>query len=130
MGAWSHTSFGNDDAGDFLYEVEASGMDAVTTALEAIEQTPADGYIEAPSAWSALAAAELLAAANGKPPEDFPEEARAVLAQIKSDAALRARAAVAVQRVLAASELKELWEESDSFADWAADVTHLIGRLK
>ena len=130
MGAWSHTSFGNDDAGDFMYEVEKKGVRAVEDAIRSIEKAKADDYIEAPDASIVIAAGELLAAANGKPPEDFPEEASNVSAKMKPDPKLRARASAAIARVLAASELRELWEESSDFDAWRADVEALIERLK
>ncbi|MEP7211061.1 MAG: DUF4259 domain-containing protein, partial [Alphaproteobacteria bacterium] len=111
MGAWSHTSFGNDDASDFIYEVEEDGQAAVLNAFEVIEHLKPDDYLESPDAAVALAAAELVAAANGKPPADFPETAAAVMAKVTSDPAVRQRATASVRRVLDYSELRELWLE-------------------
>ena len=37
MGAWSHTSFGNDTACDFLYDVEKNPR-AIEQAIKAIEK--------------------------------------------------------------------------------------------
>lgn len=130
MGAWSHTSFGNDDASDFLYEVESDGRDALERAIAAVEQTPADGYIESSSASELLAAAELLATVHGKPPQDLPELARALAAKLKPDGGLRMRATASVRRVVAASELRELWEESDELDAWTANAADLIARLQ
>src|ERR1700754_4463477 len=122
MGAWSHTSFGNDDASDFVYEVEEDGQAAVLNAFEVIEFLKPDDYLEAPDAAVALAAAELVAAAGGKPPADFPEGASAVTKKLTVDGPLRARATAAVRRVADYSELKELWQESADFSAWKANL--------
>jgi hypothetical protein len=34
-----------------------------------------------------------------------------------------------VQRVLATSELRELWDESDDLGDWSAGLVGLVARL-
>jgi hypothetical protein len=129
MGAWSHTSFGNDAAHDFLYDVE-SDTGALEAAVRFIEQAAADAYLDAGDACNVLVAGELLAGANGKPPQDFPDLARQLSQNLKPNAALNARAASAIRRILAASELRDLWEDSDSFGDWIADVESLLERLK
>jgi hypothetical protein len=129
MGAWSHTSFGNDTACDFLYDVEKNAG-AIERAIKAVETITTGDYIESEFAANVLAAGELLAAANGRPPEDYPEGAQAIVARLKPDAALRLRAARAITRILDASELRELWEETDDFNDWTADVRGLLERLK
>jgi Domain of unknown function (DUF4259) len=129
MGAWSHTSFGNDTACDFLYDV-GKNTRAIERAIKAIEKIAVGDYIESEPATNVVAAGELLAAANGKPPQDYPEEAQAIVSKLKPDAKLRSRAALAITRILEASELRELWEESDYFNDWSTDVTELIARLR
>jgi Domain of unknown function (DUF4259) len=130
MGAWSHTSFGNDSARDFLYDVEEDAG-AIEGAISAIEAIAAGDYIDADFACNVLAAGELLAAAHGKPPQDYPEEARVIVATLKPNAQLRFRAAQAITRILDASGLRNLWEEGDSpSSDWTADVRGLLERLK
>ena len=129
MGAWSHTSFGNDDASDFIDEVETDGQSAVVNAFEVIEHLKTDEYLEAPDACVALAAAELVAAAGGKPPSDFPPPAAALLPKLTADAALRDRATTAVRRLLDYSELKELWQETNDFGAWKASLADLLERL-
>ena len=129
MGAWSHTSFGNDDASDFLHEVEEDGQPALLNAFEVIEHLKPDDYLEAPDACVALAAAELVAAASGKPPADFPPQPAALAPKLSADAALRERATAAVRRLLDYSELKELWQETNKFSAWKASVADLLERL-
>ena len=130
MGAWSHTSFGNDDASDFVYEVEEDGRAAVANAFEVVNFLPKDEYLEAPDASVALAAAELVAAAGGKPPKDFPEQAAAVVPKVTEHRVLRTDALSAVKRVLEKSELRELWAQTEHFDAWRAEVENLIERLK
>ena len=130
MGAWSHTSFGNDDAMDFIAEVEEDGEPAVANAFEVVNFLKPDDYLEAPDASVAIAAAELIAASGGKPPADFPESAQAVVNKIKSADVYRAEATKALRRILDYSELKELWSEGSDFDKWRADVQDLIERLK
>jgi hypothetical protein len=129
MGAWSHTSFGNDDASDFVYKVEGDGEAAVANAFEAVNDLSAGDYLEAPDASVALAAAEFVAAKGGKPPADFPEGAAAVVPRIKDHLALKADAVKAVKRVLENSELRDLWAETGDFGAWRADVEGLLERL-
>jgi hypothetical protein len=65
MGAWSHEPFGNDDAGDWAYKLEETeDLSYVEAALDAVLE--AEGYVEAPEASCAVAAAEVLAKLLGK----------------------------------------------------------------
>ncbi|MEZ5939274.1 MAG: DUF4259 domain-containing protein [Hyphomonadaceae bacterium] len=129
MGAWSHRSFDNDDALDFIEEVEADGEPAVANAFEVVNHLGADDYLEAPDASVAVAAAELVAAALGKPLAGLPDEARALVPKIRTQKTLRGPALKAVTRVLEDSELLGLWKESKDFEPWRESVSDLIGRL-
>jgi hypothetical protein len=129
MGAWSHTAFGNDDASDFVYEVEEDGMAAVLNAFEVIEHLKPDDYLEAPDASVAIAAAELVALAGGKPSADLPPQAAALTPKLTSDSALRERASAAVRRVLDYSELREQWLETKDFDAWKGGIADLLERL-
>ncbi len=83
------------------------------------------GYLEAPDCSAALAAAEVVAAAAGRPGADLPEEVRTWVAahgmQIPSDlAALSHRA---IDRITQESELRELWDETEQAdAGWPVSV--------
>jgi hypothetical protein len=88
--------------------------------------------LDAYEASEVLAAAECVAAAVGFPPQDPPQELADWLAenspmQVKPAYIEMARKAVA--RVLAQSELRELWLESEEFAGWETAVTNLQSRL-
>ncbi len=133
MGAWGTGSFDNDDAGDFLAEVTDSGdlalvrevLDNVLTSTE---------YVEAPDACQAIVAAEIVAAALGRATlaAQQQNDLSRWLASIrpKIDADLVAQAREALTRILAEnSELRELWEETDDFAEWRALVSELGQQL-
>jgi len=129
MGAWGIGSFENDDAADFMIDALESGdlslmgevFDNVLTSTE---------YVEAPDATVAIAAAEIVAAALGRPTRAAQEEAglAAWLARIRPtiDAHLATQARTALTRILADnSELRELWKETERFHDWQATVMDL-----
>jgi len=128
MGTWGYKPFENDDACDWIYDLEDSQDLALLE--ETIAEACADDYLEAPEASMAVAAAEVIAALSGKAGA-LPDE---VLNWVKdrppAPAALRARAVKALKRILTDSELKELWEENeDDFPEWQASLSDLLLRL-
>lgn len=75
MGAWGVGTFENDDASDWVYQLEEAGdLDLVEVTLQAAADPEA--YLEAPTCCMALAAAEVVAALAGQPAPDLPEEIR------------------------------------------------------
>lgn len=129
MGAWGIKTFENDDAGDWVWELEESDdLSVIEAALDA-----AGGeYLESPQGSCILAAAEIILALKGRPRPDLPEEAAGWVAKHKTlDAGqLVSRALQAVDRVLGdQSELKELWQETDDFAAWSEDVHQIRAAL-
>lgn len=127
MGAWGPGQFENDDALDFLAELD--GPDDLETAFAALP--PAEGgEVEATEAARAMAAAEIVAAMMGRPGPDCPEDLRARLEAFGApDRKLVELAREAVSRVLFDSELLDLWAESEACEDWNRSVTDLIDRL-
>ena len=66
MGAWGVGPFENDDASDWVYQLEgAEDLELVRGTLEAAANP--QGYLEAPTCSEALAAAEVVAALSGRP---------------------------------------------------------------
>ena len=139
MGTWGMAVFDNDDAMDWLAELEQSTDDtAVRAALETAAATGADAYLEAPEGQLALAAAEVVAAAAGTRGDPLPEEAETWIGAYGASAAPHtALAARAVHRVLASenSEVRELWSEeggaeADDIAVWEEKVEDLRRRLR
>jgi hypothetical protein len=128
MGAWGFQAFENDDALDWLEELEAGGAEAVRQSLNAV----ADGYIEVPDGTVAVAAAEITAAAQGSPHGDLPEDVVTWVAAhgaelTAGDAQL---ALEAVERVAGEeSELAELWDEADEL-EWKESLDNLSERLR
>ncbi len=130
MGAWSSVSFGNDDAADWVYELEESGIGAIRETLESV--VAEEGYLEASDACCAVAAAEVVAASLGQPPPDeLPDEVTEFLQSepaIGVDLVDLARKAVA--RVLSRdSELFELWRDTPEFDAWKAGIDSIAARL-
>ena len=76
MGAWGTGSFGNDDAADWLYDLyESEGDVLLVQSLSTIATASPSSYLEAPVCCVALAAAEIVAAVEGRPSPDLPGEA-------------------------------------------------------
>jgi phage shock protein A len=127
MGASGFQAFENDDALDWLEELEAGGAVVVRQGLAAV----ADGYVDAPEGSVAVAAAEITAAAQGNPHGDLPEEvATWVTAHGSALTAEDAQLALeAVERVAREeSELAELWDEADE-PEWKESLDNLSERL-
>ena len=132
MGAWGAGVFENDDAGDWVWELEDDNdMSVLHEALAAAVDTPLDEAVEAPDASNALAAAEIVAAARGHHGAELPSEAREWIGRNAGivDARTVALATAAVERISINSELKELWEEAES-DEWSLVVSGLLDRLR
>ena len=132
MGAWGTGTFENDSASDWVYELEAArDIGPVRAALEAT-LAAAGEYLDADVATTGLAAAEVVAALGGRGRAGLPEEVRDWVAHhpIEVTPDLLGAARDAVDAILAASELRDLWEESAEFLAWQADVTELRSRLE
>jgi len=128
VGAWGTAAFDNDDASDWVYELEKDGIVAVESALTAAH---GPGELEMPTDVNAIAAGEVVAAAVGRPVADLREDilelAIGLASSVTPDHIARARSAV--ERVLAGSEVAELWGEMDDEDEWRGLVQDLIRRL-
>ena len=128
-GTWGYGQFENDEALDRSSDWADSGSAAdIRRALEAVQQLP---YVEAPEAMTALVAAEVVAAALGRPSDDLPQDLKSWLAaqatqELEALAPL-ARAAISKVTAPESSELYELWAEDVS--DWLLAVADLESRL-
>lgn len=128
MGAWGYLPFENDDALDWLEELEAGGADVVRKALAKAGLR----YVEAPDGAIALAAAEVTAASQGNPLGDLPENVTDwVTAHGAEITAEDVEMAVeAVERVAGEeSELAELWDDADE-PEWRESLDDLAERLR
>jgi hypothetical protein len=130
MGAWGAGSFENDDAMDWVVGLaEGSGDAVLRDALTPITTTD-DRYLEGPDCSVAVAAAEAVAAARDHPHASLPAEVVAWVDKkpdVTMDLVILARSAV--DRIVRKSELRDLWDESDSADAWRAAMTDLRSRL-
>jgi hypothetical protein len=129
-GAWGEGSFENDDALDWVAEcTRANSVAPVAQAFEAVLQA---GYIEATQGSVAVAAAEVVAAALGKPSKNFPPELQAWVRRQHPGqlAQLAPKAIKALTRVQdpTMSELSQLWSEGKSHK-WTVVIAELVARL-
>ena len=130
-GAWGPGTFDNDDALDWMHLcTESKGSAVVAATLDTAMQS---GVLEAPEGAAVVAAAEVVAAARGKPGSTLPEELRNWLSrQPKQEIA---KLAPVAKRVLTKvkdpnrSELGQLWSESPD-KQWAKVVAELEARLQ
>ena len=130
MGTWGYSSFENDDALEWVAELETNLDDAaIVAALNEVGEEVED-YIEASTCAIAVAAAEVVAALNGQPLDELPDEVDAWLQdRPEPNASLLARARQTVEVILTESGLKEVWQDLEDFEDWKASVEDLWERL-
>jgi hypothetical protein len=130
MGAWSHEPFANDTASDWAYVLmDATDLSHIEATLDRALEAPG-GYLEAPDAEEAVAAVAVVAQLLGRSPPitGGPEGLQAWITGVgvRPSPALLDKARRVLDRVLADdSELAELWDDSESAADWRASVAAL-----
>jgi hypothetical protein len=131
MGAWGVGIFDNDDAMDWVAELERSDdlKAAIEQALVAANQ-PSDIYLQAPEASTGLAAAEVVAALKDAPSAALPKEIQNWLAKHTLDVSdVISLARNATDRIKSKSELRDLFEESGSISEWIRGIEDLRRRL-
>jgi hypothetical protein len=134
MGAWDHTTFGNDDACDWGGDLRSrDDLSFVEETLDVVLDAGGE-YLEAPEASEAIAAAEVIARLQGHfgIRDAYTESVDQWVAAhpLTVPPALARKAHAALDRILAEpSELLELWAESEDFEQWKAAVAGLRGRI-
>lgn len=130
MGAWGHGPFENDDASDWVVGLDgAADWRPLETALEAVALDDAT-YLDSPECCVALAAAEVLAILRAGMTESLPPVVEEwVDCREAPPGPLVDRARAVVAAVKRQSELRDLWEESESFDAWLRTVEDLERRL-
>lgn len=128
MGAWGYLPFENDDALDWLDELEGRGADVIRRTLAKVD----DGYVEAPEGSIAIAAVDITAACQGNPSCDLPENVAdrvtahgAEITAEDVELALEAVGRVAGEEC----ELAELWDDADE-PEWCESLDDLSERLR
>lgn len=134
MGAWSHDAFGNDTACDWAQGLaEGDDLSPVEAVIAAALAAPPEG-LDADTACEALAAIEAVARLRGhagfsnaytEALDDWAARTRLVPPDRLVQQALAALDAIGAP----ASELRELWEESEDAAPWRASLDELRARL-
>ena len=131
MGTWAAGSFGNDSAGDWIIDLlENPSYAFLEETLRASMEDPHDSMLNE----NAVAAAEVICIINtGTNPKDYDEVSHNLepalekLTQQEMPPRLGSLALQSVEMIEQNSELKELWEEDD---EWADEIRALKQRLK
>ena len=131
MGTWSHEAFGNDQACDWAAEVkESTGFTVIEQAFDQVIMSQDEDFIDADIGSVAHAAAEVLAHILGQGTQDidFIDGLNQWIDQLNTQAS-----ATLIQKAIQAldilthenSELDELWQESNDYADWTKNLEEL-----
>ncbi len=127
MGAWGTGPFDNDDAGDWVFELEDDGVAAVRAALDVPAESTADRQA------AAVAAAAVVALTQGVHVESSAEVddwlAAAEPSALEELRALALAAAAVLHRVLDGSELAELYDETGE-GEWRDRLTVMETALR
>ncbi|WP_248924054.1 DUF4259 domain-containing protein [Paenibacillus hamazuiensis] len=130
MGAWGQGNFENDTVLDWIEELlESEDMDLLTESIETVLE---DSYLDADTACIAIGAAEVLAALQNRPGKEIydNDELENWINQHKGQGAdLIEKVRMALEKILAESELRELWEESEHYQDWVSTIEELKNRV-
>ena len=131
MGAWDIGSFDNDDALDWVIELEkARDFSILEEAFETVIDQKGD-MPDATDCSIALCAAEVLAGLLDNPVSDVPDEALEWIEDKPEPSEELIKLGLkAIAVILDESELKELWLEADEYQDWEDNVTSLVENLK
>ncbi len=130
MGAWDIGTFDNDEALDWVYELERTRD--FSTLVEAFETVidQKDGTPDASDSTIALCAAEVVACLLDNPASDVPDEVLEWVDDKPEPSMELINLALGATRIiLKNSELKELWMETDEYQDWEDSVMLLIENL-
>jgi len=129
VGAWGTGSFENDDAADWIGQLNNLAAADLSGILAQAADDPA--YLEAPAASTAVAAAEVVAALSGSPAAGAPPAIAEWTQKNRQalTAELKALAVRALERVRRNSEVKDLWMEADGLNDWIAAIQDLQARI-
>lgn len=127
MGAWGTAPFDNDDAGDWVFELEDDGVSAVRTALDLPAESTADRDA------AAVAAAAVVALAQGVDVESSAEVddwlAAADPPTLDDVRALAPAATAVLRRILDGSELAELHDETGG-EEWRERLVAMVDALQ
>lgn len=120
MGAWGTGPFENDDAMDWIDELqEHNSVDTLIVSITDMIQ--AEEYIEADAASQAIAAAQIVACLNGQPVSELPQDAQAwVKGKTRPSPQVLTDTKTVLEQVMENSELRELWQDSGIHDQWVS----------
>ncbi|MGB6385102.1 MAG: DUF4259 domain-containing protein [Terriglobales bacterium] len=129
MPGWGTGSFENEDAQNFLGRLSSIGIDDLRSILT--RAADSDDYLEAPDSSVAVAAAEVVATAKGKPPQTVPRKIAEWVGKIEGapSSEMSELTRRAVERIRINSELKDLWLQAEGLNEWSAVLRDLENRL-
>jgi hypothetical protein len=135
MGTWSHESFGNDNACDWISELQGTNdLTFIAATLEAVI-AKGDAYVEAPAAEEAIAAAETISRLQGNfgTRDAYSQGLDEWVGRVKlvPPRALALKTHQVLDRILTEpSELLELWQEGNGADAWIKAVSDLRSRVR
>jgi len=129
MGTWSTSPFDNDDAADFLMELEADPSWAVVKSVF-MDVLDNEDYVELPDGARACAAAALITVATGKC-EVSAQDVYMMLEEMGAvPDGLSDLAKAAMKRVRTGdSEIRELYLDSGGYVEWLETVQAIEASL-
>jgi hypothetical protein len=134
MAAWGPASFENDGASTWFFLVEEA-VDPGAVIESALDSAVGEAdYLGLDASCEAVAAAELSASCAGHAPERLPDHVRRWVdghPHEPHDSEID-QAILALRRVRAESELRQLWHEDFDNREtrWLGEVDDLIARLR
>ena len=136
MGAWSHESFGNDDACDWGHELaETNDLSVIESALDSVLAI-GDDYLDLSEASNGIAAAEVIAQLQGNRSDAEsasyePVDEWVARVKLTPPQPLARKAHQVLDRVLQEpSEALELWQEGKEGNRWVEAVRNLKTRIR
>ena len=130
MGAPGVGNFENEDALDWVSELEHAKSSSFIAETLRVVTEGGDEYLDANEARRALAAAEVVSVLNHAGSPRLPVEVKQWVSRHNlGNPSLTQLALKAIQRIETASELSELWDESDRADEWYEVLDNLEARL-
>ena len=131
----SISNFDGETAVAFLEEMSINGFGMIQIAIE--KMTDEDERPSLSDCEEALIACEIVAAINGNPSDDFPDDLQEWMGMFlpngseeqESVIQLSEKAADVIDAILTDSELRDLWEESTLFEEWMQYQVQLQERI-
>ncbi len=118
------SNFDTETASEFITDITLNGYGLIGVAIERLHDE--DNRATLTECEEAIVAAEMVAAAIGNPSNEFPEDATEWLAMYLPKGSLEnievcnlaIAAADAIDKIVADSELRDLWDDNPDFDEW------------